>query len=686
MDATPSDTVATGVKGLNTDAEQLATERVKDDKCKDAQLTAAKTASGLEEVKNGRRQRTSTGGSVKQPPKRDNSDRQLTVEAAPVFDVSVFKDERRTAQPADIRSIKSASDSTKLKKKKRPAVINVSATPAEIFAANLTSAVLDADDSEDRESFVYRDSHPRSPLPPSVEVKQEIETDDDVELTDKSVHQLSVSQNTQQRQQGRSQKKSKLSPRNTIHQNPKLPTNRVDRDAESGMAGSNSPRKFAFLETDPYRTSQQSIYRSAGRGALPDLPRSTRSAASSPGAYAYHGSIKNGYNANSVNSHPRRQPGSHPSLFHLYPQSYNAPNSQQSTEYSTTQHYFPQQEQYINSRSDFPHHEENQHPMKFAPTIHASERMSESDRERMHLYAKGLDGGGGVRMSGYPAWYGASSGEGWGIDRVEVRSQRKSHIFLIVVLCFMLSVCIGLILAPFFPHTIPPLGSLSIAEVSNVLATQKELLFDVQVRARNRGWWGVVVHDTELGIFVVPAINKDDLGEEAAESQISAVAKYREIRQQRRQGTVTSHTQSTPAVEFLGTVYHFDEPLTFPSAPFSKGGRLTAATSQVRLKEPGYTEDGDKEGNEKWQVILSMYYHRELTSGKFRARIMRHPYNLTIRGFFKYRAFSFAFRSNPVRVCHVARIDPEKGTIVQLPPGSVGADKCMWEASSNQLA
>jgi hypothetical protein len=46
--------------------------------------------------------------------------------------------------------------------------------------------------------------------------------------------------------------------------------------------------------------------------------------------------------------------------------------------------------------------------------------------------------------------------------------------------------------------------------------------------------------------------------------------------------------------EYLGGLYRFDEPLSFPSSFYSHD--KVTAISQIRIKSPG----ADKSGNERW--------------------------------------------------------------------------------------
>lgn len=56
--------------------------------------------------------------------------------------------------------------------------------------------------------------------------------------------------------------------------------------------------------------------------------------------------------------------------------------------------------------------------------------------------------------------------------------------------------------------------------------------------------------------------------------------------------------QAADPAEFLGSIYHFDEPLLFQPAGLFES-QITTSVSQVQIKQPGHTDDGDS-GNERW--------------------------------------------------------------------------------------
>lgn len=119
-----------------------------------------------------------------------------------------------------------------------------------------------------------------------------------------------------------------------------------------------------------------------------------------------------------------------------------------------------------------------------------------------------------------------------------------------------------------------PLMELSV-DVGRVLATDKELIFDLKVKADNWNWWTVHVADADISVF--------------AFSQIVPSSNI----------IITDMNSSTirgvdPA-EYLGGLTHFDEPLSIPSNRFHSDSSLEAI-SQIRIKSPG----ADTAGNERW--------------------------------------------------------------------------------------
>ncbi|KAI8985886.1 hypothetical protein BDB01DRAFT_786677 [Pilobolus umbonatus] len=187
-----------------------------------------------------------------------------------------------------------------------------------------------------------------------------------------------------------------------------------------------------------------------------------------------------------------------------------------------------------------------------------------------------------------------------------------------------------------------PLMEVEVVGISNVLGTQKELIFNLQVRARNSNWWTVRMTHAAFSVFAssryVPtgllSVNDTDID--------------------------LIHEQGADPAEFLGTIYQLEDPLIYQAgSPFNPV--ISTATSQIQIKSPGSTKD-DNSGNERWSLLI------------------RYPYELTVRGVLKYQLSPFLpylSQLHSVRVCKMSRVDPSTGKIsddVSLPEKSICDD------------
>ncbi|CAG8454092.1 14632_t:CDS:2 [Ambispora leptoticha] len=135
-------------------------------------------------------------------------------------------------------------------------------------------------------------------------------------------------------------------------------------------------------------------------------------------------------------------------------------------------------------------------------------------------------------------------------------------IFSIVAFCYLI----------YFASS-QPLTEVAIIDIANVLAADKELMFDMYVRARNLDIWDVKIMDADI----------------------------------------KSLTESAPSE--LGQILNFDEPLVF-QASTNRTGVVQVATAQVTLRNPGGKDD--QEAQENWSYLL------------------RQGFQLTVRGILKY--------------------------------------------------
>ncbi|GBC05395.1 hypothetical protein RclHR1_00620035 [Rhizophagus clarus] len=163
-----------------------------------------------------------------------------------------------------------------------------------------------------------------------------------------------------------------------------------------------------------------------------------------------------------------------------------------------------------------------------------------------------------------------------------------------------------------------PLTDVSITGISDVLAADKELIFNIHVKGRNYGLWNIEIVRSDLTVFATPVRNSVPGGIPGGPGSHWDDAKDGE--------------PITPSE--LGSILLFDEPLVF-AAGFNKTGVVSEPSGQVRLRNPGGKDD--KEGQERW------------------SHIVKGQYDLTVRGVFKY-SLPFS-KDRAVRVCYVTRVD-----------------------------
>ncbi|KAI9275270.1 hypothetical protein EDC94DRAFT_632412 [Helicostylum pulchrum] len=164
-----------------------------------------------------------------------------------------------------------------------------------------------------------------------------------------------------------------------------------------------------------------------------------------------------------------------------------------------------------------------------------------------------------------------------------------------------------IILFLFILYRAQPLTALTV-DIGRVLATDKELIFDLKVQAENWNWWTVRVTDADISIFAFSQIVPTSISNNTANA---------------------TDIEGVGPAEYLGTLVHLDEPLSIRSNVFDKSSK--EAISQIRIKSPG----ADISGNERW------------------SRMIRYPYGLVVRGVLKYRPSIVIFS--------VTQIDPTTG-------------------------
>ncbi|KAI8387491.1 hypothetical protein BD560DRAFT_486338 [Blakeslea trispora] len=199
--------------------------------------------------------------------------------------------------------------------------------------------------------------------------------------------------------------------------------------------------------------------------------------------------------------------------------------------------------------------------------------------------------------------------------RTSTPSQRKKASLCSRLLRHLAIILITMLITLFLfmTYIAKPLQNLNV-DISRVLSSDKELIFDLHINAVNLNFWTVRIADADMSVFafsqVVPMVSKRGID---------------------------------PA-EYLGGFYHFDEPLSFSSSFYSQ--EPVTAISQIRIKSPG----ADRSGNERW------------------SRMIRYPYGLVVRGVLKYRPLGFLSPyPQSIAICDVVRVDPTIGKISKDP-------------------
>ena len=129
-----------------------------------------------------------------------------------------------------------------------------------------------------------------------------------------------------------------------------------------------------------------------------------------------------------------------------------------------------------------------------------------------------------------------------------------------------------------------PLAEVSITDISDVLAADKELIFNIHVKGRNFGLWNVEIVNADLSVFATPVRN-------SAPGRIPGGpgSHWDDVNNE----TISEVTPS----EYLGIIVVFDEPLVF-AAGVNRTGVVSEPSGQVRLRYPGGQDD--REGQDRW--------------------------------------------------------------------------------------
>ncbi|KAK2750728.1 hypothetical protein FQN57_002801 [Myotisia sp. PD_48] len=223
------------------------------------------------------------------------------------------------------------------------------------------------------------------------------------------------------------------------------------------------------------------------------------------------------------------------------------------------------------------------------------------------------------------------------LRQMEYLEQRRKTSIARYGLCALLLVLVALLGAGatiFIVGITKPLVDVQVIQIQNVLASEQELMLDLNVLATNPNLFPLTISHIDVNLFAKSRfLGSESFSiEKLAELQVlprtsdsrSRAILARTAKNARRlthtsgvdKGTdpMPSEPIGDPLTMLLGRVFYFYSPLTFEPSPW----KYTAsnATGQIRLKKPGNrTEEG---GSSRWE------------------RVLQNPFELIVRGVVNY--------------------------------------------------
>ena len=203
-----------------------------------------------------------------------------------------------------------------------------------------------------------------------------------------------------------------------------------------------------------------------------------------------------------------------------------------------------------------------------------------------------------------------------------------------------------------------PLQYVHLKEIANVLASDREIIFDLEVHAMNPNL--IAVQITELDILVLAKskyVGTSKYWRDHSQlSESSDVDVTRRVYQDRDassgwssniEGGVDEGTDpidEDPHTMLLGPIYRFDAPLTFDASPLRH--QYSSSIGEVRLNKPGNaTETG---GSDRWETVI------------------QHDFELIVRGVVKY-SLPVSSRSRSAAISGRKLVHPDDPVVPEKP-------------------
>ncbi|KAK1141466.1 Vacuolar inheritance and morphology protein [Aspergillus melleus] len=261
------------------------------------------------------------------------------------------------------------------------------------------------------------------------------------------------------------------------------------------------------------------------------------------------------------------------------------------------------------------------------------------------------------------------------LRQMEYMQQRQRNWFSRYGACIVIGLLLLVVIGgatSFIVAITKPLLDVEVLAIQNVLASEQEIMLDLNVQAVNPNLFPVAIDDVDINIFAKSRfVGTDkfwrDHGSDGSQfPRIEASKKRSELARLARcsgsgaadclvnetrsndpimhtrdgvdKGTdpIPSDPAGDPQTMLLGRVFRFDSPLTFESSPWNHSPSVSQG--QIRLARPGNkTEEG---GTERWE------------------RVLQHQFDLIVRGVVKYQ-LPLSSRLHSASVSSSVKVTPD---------------------------
>ena len=249
------------------------------------------------------------------------------------------------------------------------------------------------------------------------------------------------------------------------------------------------------------------------------------------------------------------------------------------------------------------------------------------------------------------------------LRQMEYMQQRRRGYLSRYGLCFAVALLLFLIIGgatSFIVAITKPLLQVHVSAIQNVLASEQELMLDLNVLAINPNLFPVAVDDMDVNIFAKSRFVGTDKFWRDHGSDLDNFPGIEPSRKKRNQKARASRDSPSnelvhvtdgvdrgtdpptdpvgdPQTMLLGRVFRFDSSLAFEPSPWKY--LPSSAKGQIRLPRPGNkTEEG---GTERWE------------------RVLQHPFELIVRGVIKYQ-LPLSSRFLSASVSSSTKVTPDK--------------------------